>query len=324
MRRARVVVLVVAVLSARPAVVRAQADAPVGVRAAGMGGAFVAVADDASAVFWNPAGLATGSYFSLVLDQNTVGTDDGAPSARSRSGWLTAIGTPPLGISYYRTRTTRISPLSPRIPENVRASSLVTHQTGVTLVQSIVSTLSVGATLKFVRGVAASSTLPFDATLDDAEGLIGRASNKFDLDVGVMASTGALKVGLAVRNLLEPEFDAAGGGTAIPLERRVRAGVAFRPAGAFTLAADADLTTTGTSLGLWRDAAVGAEVHPAPRSWFRAGVHWNTAGDGVGSAPIGSAGISVAVSPSLVIDGQVSGGSRAGDSGWGAGARVLF
>jgi len=103
-----------------------------------MGGAFVAVVDDASAVFWNPAGLATGSYFSLVLDQNSVGTDDEAPLPRSRSGWLTAIGTPPLGISYYRTRTTRITPLSPGIPESVRASSLVTHQTGVTLVQSLV------------------------------------------------------------------------------------------------------------------------------------------------------------------------------------------
>src|SRR5215468_8588160 len=30
----------------------------IGARAAGMGGAFVAVADDPSAVFWNPAGLA--------------------------------------------------------------------------------------------------------------------------------------------------------------------------------------------------------------------------------------------------------------------------
>jgi hypothetical protein len=31
---------------------------PIGARAEGMGGAFVAVADDASAVFWNPAGIA--------------------------------------------------------------------------------------------------------------------------------------------------------------------------------------------------------------------------------------------------------------------------
>ena len=33
-----------------------------GTRAAGMAGAFVAVADDATAVYWNPAGVATGSY----------------------------------------------------------------------------------------------------------------------------------------------------------------------------------------------------------------------------------------------------------------------
>ena len=33
-----------------------------------MGGAFVGVADDASAIYWNPAGLAAGSYFSLVVD----------------------------------------------------------------------------------------------------------------------------------------------------------------------------------------------------------------------------------------------------------------
>jgi hypothetical protein len=323
MCRARVVALA-ALAAACPAALWAQSDAPVGVRAAGMGGAFVAVADDASAVFWNPAGLATGSYFSLVLDQNTVGTDDEAPLPRSRSGWLTAIGTPPLGISYYRTRTTRITPLSPGIPESIRASSLVTHQTGVTLVQSLVPSVSVGATLKFVRGVAASAIVPFDATLDDAEGLIGRASNKFDLDVGVMASSGPLKVGLAVRNVLEPEFDVAGSGDEIPLERRVRAGVSFRPAPAVTLAADADLTRADVSTGAWRDAAVGAEFHPVLRAWLRTGVHWNTAREGMSAAPIGSVGVSFAVSRYILIDGQYSGGSRVGDSGWGAGARVVF
>lgn len=317
------VLLVVAVSCGSPGVLWAQSDAPVGVRAAGMGGAFVAVADDASAVFWNPAGLATGSYFSLVLDQNTVGTDDDVVSPRSRSGWLTAVGTPPLGISYYRTRTTRISPVSPGVPESVRASSLVTHQTGVTLVQAVVPSIAVGATLKFVRGVAATGALPFDATIDDAEDLIGKASNKFDFDVGVMATSGALKVGLSVRNALEPEFEAAETAIEIPLERRVRAGMSFHTA-ALTLAADADLTKNESSLGLWRDAAVGAEVHPAPRSWFRAGVHWNTAGGRTDAAPIGSAGMTFAISRYLLIDGQYSAGSRDGDSGWGAGARIVF
>ncbi len=38
-----------------------------GARALGMGGAFVAVADDPSAVFWNPAGIATTTERSLLL-----------------------------------------------------------------------------------------------------------------------------------------------------------------------------------------------------------------------------------------------------------------
>ena len=37
-----------------------------------MAGAFVAVADDASAAYWNPAGFAAGSFFSLVIDGSTA------------------------------------------------------------------------------------------------------------------------------------------------------------------------------------------------------------------------------------------------------------
>src|SRR3989304_5776865 len=43
-----------------------------GTRAMGMGGSFVAVADDASAVFWNPAGLARLSYGQLGFSHVTL------------------------------------------------------------------------------------------------------------------------------------------------------------------------------------------------------------------------------------------------------------
>jgi hypothetical protein len=39
-----------------------------GVRARGMSGAFVAVADDASAAWWNPAGLATIRFLDASID----------------------------------------------------------------------------------------------------------------------------------------------------------------------------------------------------------------------------------------------------------------
>src|SRR5688500_16629352 len=79
----------------------AQSLDAISTRAQGMAGAFVGVADDASAVYWNPAGLAGGAYFSLVLDASggrAVPEDEA--EATSRSGWLLALTTPALGLSY--------------------------------------------------------------------------------------------------------------------------------------------------------------------------------------------------------------------------------
>jgi hypothetical protein len=100
-----------ACLLALPLHARAQSLDAVGTRAQGMGGAFVGVADDASAVYWNPAGLAGGAYFSLVIDGNNAeAIPDGLANASARSGWLLALSTPALGLSYTRLQTTIVRP----------------------------------------------------------------------------------------------------------------------------------------------------------------------------------------------------------------------
>jgi hypothetical protein len=274
----------------------AQTEGPVGVRAAGMGGAFTAVADDGSAAFWNPAGLASGSFFSVLADVNALDR---------RSGLLVAVGTPPLGLSYYRTAIA---------DEKNGRNTLVAHHVGVSLVQSLGGRLAVGTTLKVVHGIASPS------------GSAGISTNKFDADLGVMATGSLGQLGLSVRNLLEPELKTAGG--TVRLDRRVRAGLAIHVRQELTMAADLDLTTATTPRGDWREAAIGMEGHPARNAWLRGGLHWNTAGGSgpasTGAAPIGSVGGSYAVYGSTKADAQVSFGSGRGDRGWGVGLRFVF
>jgi hypothetical protein len=85
-----------------PTAVGAQAFETLGTRAAGMGGAFVAVADDASAIYWNPGGLASGAFFSLLVDRSTSEVTPDHPSdGASRSAAIIGLSTPPLGLGYY-------------------------------------------------------------------------------------------------------------------------------------------------------------------------------------------------------------------------------
>src|SRR5262245_66325494 len=82
-----------------------------GVRAQGMAGAFVAVADDATAIYWNPAGLATGDFVSLALEHSDRWTASAAGLPHLRSDAV-LVGTPPLGGGYYRIGTTHHVPVT--------------------------------------------------------------------------------------------------------------------------------------------------------------------------------------------------------------------
>lgn len=288
MRRAGLTLLL---LFVTPAASLAQPFETVGVRALGMGGAFVAVADDASAIWWNPAGLATGGIFSMAVDYEAF-------DELSGTGIFTA--TPPLGLAYVRTEL----------------DGLVTHQAGVTVLHTFVDGLTAGAALKFVRGVA---------SLDPDNNALGRSTNSFDIDAGALFVRGPWRAGFTMRNIVEPEFDAIDG-TPFRLERMARAGVAWLE-GDWTVAVDVDLTASAMSPRADADQdrrilAAGTEWRWGRRLAARGGVRMNTAGDE--RAPVATGGFGIAVWGSVWLDAQVTGGADSGDRGWGLAGRVHF
>lgn len=315
----RAAVAGVALLACVPGESAGQAFESLGSRAQGMG-AFVAVADDASAIYWNPGGLAAGSYFSLVFDRTSAEAGgDHDDRAADRSSWLLALTTPALGLGYYRLRSTTAVATDVGFS---RVESLVTHHAGATLVHSLTDHLAVGATLKLVRGVATvGSALAPPADLLDDWDLLGVASNSFDADVGIMLTGNFLRAGLTLRNLVEPSFD-AGADQSLRLDRQARAGLALLVTERWTAAADFDLTRNRGPFGDVRMIALGTEGRVSRRAIARGGVQFNTAGSG--SDPVASLGLSYAAFGSLLVDAHFSTGADHGFGGWGVGARVLF
>jgi hypothetical protein len=315
---------------ATPLAARAQGLDTAGSRAASLS-AFVAVADDVTAVVWNPAGLVHGPVFNLALDIGRFTNEKPATreSTVSRGrGVLLAAGVPPLGLSYYRLTTTSAagpgsagSPMPDRQDQQVVLRVLTTSHVGVTVLQSLGDYVTVGATAKLVRGSAGGGTTRtgnWNEALERAGALVGRGSTRGDVDVGVMAGAGHVRAGVVVRNVTEPAFAVAGGGPGerVALKRHVRVGLAVGdgwPGRARTiLALDADLTRVPHANGDRRDMAAGVE------RWFRdrrigarGGLRVSTIG---GARAVASGGASVAIRPGAHVDAHVAGGSGAGRS----------
>src|SRR3954469_3802667 len=98
-------VMCAAVLAAMTRPASAQIFETIGIRAQGMAGAFVAIADDSTATWWNPAGLASGAYFSGIVER----TYALAPNDERTLGVSFAV--PSLGLSYYRLQMSQPLPL---------------------------------------------------------------------------------------------------------------------------------------------------------------------------------------------------------------------
>src|SRR4051794_3907381 len=144
---------------ARPADATAQGSfETIGPRAQGMGGAFVAVADDATATYWNPAGLAAIPIFDASLtyaesERSEAGSTPtvGVPPAWRTRGSSFAIVLPVIGVSYYRLRAIRAQPagtVSPAVSQQPNTAfageTTGSWNLGVTLVQSLGDAVVVG------------------------------------------------------------------------------------------------------------------------------------------------------------------------------------
>jgi len=321
---------------------RAQIYESVGTRAQGMGGAFVAVSDDATATWWNPAGVAKGAYANGVIDYGQMQQPRSEHDANGQpvAAWRTrprgiAVAFPALGLSYYRLSLSEIQPISPTAGGGVgredqgtaslRLRALVLNEFGATVGQSIGNYLVIGSTLKLVHGSNVSALAGNNGSLDAAEALVGSGETHADLDLGVLATLGHLRLGATVKNVRAPEFGI--GVDRMALKRQGRAGVALvgQPQGAvqsIALAFDADLTKTMTVVGEERHLAGGVEAFMLKNHLgLRAGLSGNT----VGAARVSpSVGASLGVRSALYLEGQLTGGDDRARHGWGIDLRLTF
>jgi hypothetical protein len=290
-----------------PTLASAQTFEAPGIRAQGMGGAFVAVADDASAAYWNPAGIATGATFDLQI-------------SGGRSTLFAGAVTPVLGFSYYRIdhrsapELPTVSPPPNRQTEGsgvVDRLTLTTTNFGVTIVQTIVPGLVIGATTRMVRGA-------FEAL---------ETTTTVDFDAGAMVSVGSVRVGIVGRNMREPEFESDA--EPMKIARHFRLGAALAPRslpsgihGPFSIAFDADVTRPGDAAGRARTAAAGTEYWLwRGRIGARTGLRWQTEGE---ANRAWSVGATARLRRSIFVEGQLTDPAGPGEREWAVGARVTF
>lgn len=309
------VLLVIVVIAGSAAGASAQAIEEVGTRAQGMGGAFVAVANDSTATWWNPAGTAAGPFVDFTA---------GIARPVDAGSWGIAMTTPVVGASYYRLETAGIrSPAPTGGPSGGRQDgrvelpqpSLRIGQFGATLTHSVFSRLHAGATIKVVRGLS-------------DENAVGQSrQTDVDVDLGGLGIVGPVRIGVVARNLASAVVVRTADGD-IRLDRQLRVGAAFdgalRPVDRtlpFVVSVDADVVSYDTIRGPRRVVAAGAERwFAARRVGTRVGVRFNQVGAQERTV---SAGASYRLVTGVMAEGFVTAGSRP-ERAWGLSLHASF
>lgn len=278
----------------------------IGSRALGMGGAFVAVADDASAAFWNPAGLASGQPAGATIEwvRFRVGDREGKWQTRpvDRTTRFVSLGTWPIAVSILDVDEARVVGV-----QADRGEWFSSRHYGLSLLQTLTEGVVVGTTLRYVRSKAAVGVLNdpsvrffTEAALDEVRALPTKSSQSFDLDVSAMYDARVFRVGATVRNLRAPSLPAPGGESVVQF-RESRVGLAILPKDGVTLAMDLDLETVMVAGAPYRMLAGGAEFRVSRTIVVRAGARRNREVP-MADGWLATAGAGLAVRPGTWLD----------------------
>lgn len=239
----------------------------VGARGLGMGGAYTALADDAHAVYWNPAGLA-------ALEKREATADDSELATNSRLNFF-AVGVP----TKYGTAGAAVTYLSQPAIEGRDAAGHPTSNfnaadfAGAAAFALKTNLADVGASLKFVQShIGASQATTAAVDLGARRGFDG-------------VGPGKILLGAAVRNL-GPGMKYASETDDLPL--RAAGGVAY----AFPGGHSAAFELTNGPRGAGTDFGLGGEYQAMKGVFLRAG--WTTqSSDPGGSGFDAASGISL-------------------------------
>jgi transglutaminase-like putative cysteine protease/tetratricopeptide (TPR) repeat protein len=216
---------------------------PVGPRAIGMGGAFSAIADDATALYWNPAGLATVGHQEV----------DASYANRFDTGLRDNL------VSF-------LAPLSPNLAfaTDWYHSGFDDNELGFSE-----NRVTLGAGLKVSPWLWAGAGAKLLARNTSLDGLSVTSGRGFGLDVGLLAAPlDRLRVGLVGQDLTGTDLRTSDGQSseAYPRNWRLASAYTWRKYG--TVALDVD--------DRWH---LGVEATPHPLVALRAGVEQDRNGD---------------------------------------------
>jgi hypothetical protein len=217
----------------------------IGARALAMGGAFVAVADDATASLWNPAGLA------LLEDTRLAGMSTdlyGLGITHQYVGAVTTFANLGIGLGWERA-----SIAGQIIDGGVLGQAFTWVEQAIigSLATNVMDIAMVGANVKYYM----------------ADSGLGDAATGFGFDLGLLVSLGDMFViGVNAMDLGGTPIDWDGGATDV-VSGLYKAGLAMKLADQLTLAADVDFD--GLALG---DTHVGVEFQLIDELALRGGV----------------------------------------------------